>query len=29
VLAIVAIAIWIKDARRELDELPLDAHGEG
>lgn len=28
VLAIVCIVIWIKDTRREIDELPLDAHGE-
>ena len=29
ILAIVCIVIWIKDTHREIDELPLDAHGEG
>lgn len=26
VLAIVVIAVWIRDARRELDSLPLEHH---
>jgi len=29
ILAIACIVVWIKDTRREVDELPLDAHGEG
>jgi len=29
ILAIACIVAWIKDTRREVDELPLDAHGEG
>ena len=26
VLFVVTAAIWIRDARREIDELPLDHH---
>jgi O-antigen/teichoic acid export membrane protein len=26
VLAIIVIAVWIRDARRELDSLPLEHH---
>jgi O-antigen/teichoic acid export membrane protein len=26
ILAIVVIAVWIRDARRELDSLPLEHH---
>jgi hypothetical protein len=26
ILTIVCVARWIKDTRREVDELPLDAH---
>jgi hypothetical protein len=29
ILTVVCVARWIKDTRREIDELPLDAHGEG
>ena len=28
VLTIVCVLRWIKDTRHEIDELPLDAHGE-
>ena len=27
VLFLVTAALWIRDARREMDELPLDHHG--
>lgn len=29
ILTIVCVARWIKDARHEIDELPLDAHTDG
>jgi asparagine N-glycosylation enzyme membrane subunit Stt3 len=29
VLTIVCIFRWVKDTRRDIDALPLDAHGEG
>ncbi len=28
ILTVVCMFRWIKDTRREVDELPLDAHGE-
>ncbi|MHB8242420.1 MAG: hypothetical protein ACYDHN_10560 [Solirubrobacteraceae bacterium] len=28
ILTVVCLFRWIKDTRREVDELPLDAHGE-
>jgi hypothetical protein len=28
ILTIVCVFRWIKDTRREIDELPLDSHGE-
>jgi hypothetical protein len=28
VVTLVCVVRWIKDTRREVDELPLDAHGE-
>jgi hypothetical protein len=29
VLTVACVVRWIKDTRREIDELPLDAHGDG
>jgi hypothetical protein len=29
ILTIVCVVRWIKDTRREVDELPLDAHTDG
>jgi hypothetical protein len=26
ILAVVSIGLWIRDTRREIDELPLDEH---
>lgn len=26
ILAVVCIALWVKDTRREIDELPLEHH---
>ncbi len=28
ILTLACILRWVKDTRREVDELPLDAHGE-
>jgi hypothetical protein len=28
IVTVVCIALWIKDTRREIDELPLEPHGE-
>jgi hypothetical protein len=28
-LTLVCVVRWIKDTRREIDELPLDAHTDG
>ena len=28
-LTLGCVARWIRDARREIDELPLDAHADG
>ncbi len=28
ILTIVCVVRWIKDTRREVDELPLDVHGD-
>jgi hypothetical protein len=29
IITVWAVALWIKDTRREIDELPLDAHTDG
>jgi hypothetical protein len=29
ILTLACVVRWIKDTRREVDELPLDAHGDG
>jgi hypothetical protein len=29
ILTVVCIALWIKDTRREVNELPLDEHTHG
>jgi hypothetical protein len=29
ILTVGCVARWIKDTRREIDELPLDAHTDG
>ena len=29
ILALICVVRWIKDARHEIDELPLDAPGRG
>jgi hypothetical protein len=29
IITVWAVALWIKDTRREVDELPLDAHTDG
>jgi hypothetical protein len=29
ILTVVCVVRWIKDTRREVDELPLDAHTDG
>ena len=26
ILLVATVAVWIRDARREMDELPVDAH---
>jgi hypothetical protein len=28
IVTVVCIALWIKDTRREIDELPLEPHGD-
>jgi hypothetical protein len=28
ILTVVCIALWIKDTRREIEELPLEPHGD-
>jgi hypothetical protein len=28
ILTVVCIVLWIKDTRREIDELPLEPHGD-
>jgi hypothetical protein len=29
ILTVCCVVRWIKDTRREIDELPLDAHADG
>jgi hypothetical protein len=29
IMTVWAVGLWIKDTRREIDELPLDAHTDG